>query len=116
MSPFSSGLVSLFPSGLVSPFSSGLVSPFPPRLVSPFSSEQNNIKNESVCAWRCSLRGHDQVVFLIPFLCMFLEAVFFVAKTSVCSRRCGHTVQIQPADVDHADTLMDTWYRYNPLM
>ena len=47
---------------------------------------------------------------------MFLEAVFLVAKTSVCSRRCGHTVQIQAADVDPADTFMDTRYRYNPLM
>ena len=46
---------------------------------------------------------------------MFLEAVFFVAKTSVCSQRCGHTVQIQAADVDHADTFMDSWYQHNLL-
>ena len=28
----------------------------------------------------------------------------------------GHTVLIQPADVDPADTFMDTRYRYNLLM
>ena len=46
----------------------------------------NNIKNESVCAWRCSPWGHDLFACSrgFRFLWVFLQAAFSVAVSVQC--------------------------------